>query len=250
MLLSDVAPIAFRSDSTDQLVRGRDSVLRLRPARGAAVTPTACTVTVTDAAGDVIVAAGGCSLSMSGLATFTVAAALTADLPAGDGWRVTWLVTLPGETVPREVQTTAALVLNQLYPVISDEDLFRRVSLLNPAHSACIVTIVDYSPYLDDAWALIHARLVGEGRRPWLIISPDALREAHLCLTLALVFEDLAVGTELNAVFDKKGKEFRTQYGEAWSHIDMVEAATATTSSSGSSARRGATAPTFLGGQR
>lgn len=221
MLTSDAAPVAFRSDSPELIERGSDSVLRLRPARaGSALTPTSATVTVTDPNGTVVVNAGVATCA-SGAASYTVLGSVTTGLALGERWQVVWSVFLPGESVARQVGPLEThLVRHRLYPVISDQDLFRRVSALDPSSPSCITSVTDYSPYLDDAWALVQEKLVAKGDRPWLVMSPQALREVHLQKTLQLVFEDLS--TRLNPAYADQAKDYRQQFTDAWTDLRFL----------------------------
>ena len=250
MLTSDQAPVAFRADATELIERGTDTTLRLRPARGgAAITPDAATLTLTDPSGTVVVDAevAVCTAD-SGQAAYVVPGSVTSALALGERWTVTWSTTLPGESFSRAVRLEAALVRARLYPVVSDQDLFRRVSSLDPSKDAVITTIEDYSPYLDDAWSLVQRYLLAKGDRPWLVLSPEALREVHLLKTLQLVFEDLS--TRLNAAYASQAADYRAQYAAAWVDVKFVydrgDQGLAGRSASG---RKGAGGSVWLGGR-
>ncbi len=249
-MTSDSTPVAFRSDlSVELFERGVDTVLRLRPARaGSAITPTSATVTITDASGTVVVSAAAATCTAgSGMAVYTLTAATTASLALGEGWTLTWSVLLPGETVARSHRLEAALVRARLYPVVSDQDLFRRVSSLDPSNSARITKIEDYSPYLDDAWAIVQDRLVAKGDRPWLILSPASLREVHLVTTLQLVFEDLA--SRLNVAYADRALEYKTQARDAWTDVRFVyDRSDSGKVASADAGRKGAGGSVWLGG--
>lgn len=205
--------VAFRSDALDLLEQGVDSVLRLYPARaGTAITPTSATVTVRDGAGVVRVDAQPATCA-DGQAAYTVPAATTAPLSLGEGWTVTWSVVLPDETIPHVVRFDAALVRRRLYPVVTEQDLYRRVRSLDPAHQAALTSLQEYSGYLDDAWATLEQLALAAGRRPWLVVNPQALREPHLVLTLQRIFEDEA--TRQNALAEV-AQSYRDQFRAAW----------------------------------
>lgn len=248
MLTSDQAPVAFRSDSVELVERGTDTVLRLRPARGgSAITPTSATLTLTDPGGAVVVDEDDAT-TPTGQAVYTVLGATTASLALGERWTVTWSVLLPGESTARTVRLEAALVRARLYPVVDDQDLFRRVSSLDPSKDAVITTIEDYSPYLDDAWGLVQRYLQAKGNRPWLVLSPEALREVHLLKTLQLVFEDLS--TRLNPAYAEQAKDYRQQYAAAWLDVkftyDLGDTGSAGTAAPG---RKSAGGSVWLGGR-
>ncbi|MEQ1571070.1 MAG: hypothetical protein ABMA64_35905 [Myxococcota bacterium] len=236
---------AFRADAPELIERGTDTVVRLRPSRaGAALTPTSAAVTLRDASGAVVIAAAPATCA-GGQAVYTVAGATSSPLALGPGWSVSWTVRLPGESVDRTVRIEAAMVRARLYPVVSDADLFRRARALDPANPRSRDSAVqDYSTFLDDAWSRIHERLNAVDRRPWLILSPHALREVHLTLTLALVYEDLAAR---NASYVERAKEFRQQYRDAWSELKFVYDESDTGAVAGQ--RKAHPGPTWLGGR-
>lgn len=250
MLTSDQAPVAFRSDSVELVERGTDTVLRLRPARaGSSLTPTSATLTLTDPAGRVVIdAAAATCTADSGQAAYTVPAATTAALELGERWTVTWSVVLPGESVARTVRCEAALVRARLYPVVSDQDLFRRCSSLDPSRDAVITSIDDYSPYLDDAWSRVQEMLLAKGDRPWLVLSPAALRETHLTQTLAFVFDDLA--TRLDPAYAETAKGYRSQSAAAFRDVRFVYDRSDSGSAGGaSSGRKSPGGSIWLGGR-
>lgn len=218
MLLSDDVPVAFRSDSVEQIEKGVDTVLRLRPARaGSAITPDAATITIEDDQGNVIIDAADAVLGDGG-ADYVVLGSVTTDLDLAEGWLVTWTVTLPGETVARVVPLEAALILHRLSPPASDQDLFRRVSSLDPSGPKPLsASIKDFSPYLDEAWSEIQERLIRKGDRPWLTMNPSAFRQVHVLKTLQLVFEDLR--TRLNPGYAESAAGYEKQFLDAWNSL-------------------------------
>lgn len=219
MPLTDVdTPVAFRTDSVELIERGVDTVLRLRPSRaGAPITPSAATISVYDSGGTAIVDAQAATCTAgSGQAVYTVTAATTTSLALSEGWRVEWTATV--SSTSRVVVLEAALVRHRLYPVATDQDLFQRVSSLNPASRSPLTgTITDFSAYLDAAWAEIGDRLIARGDRPWLVMSPHALRRPHVLLTLALVFEDAR--SRLNAGYAEIAADYRRQFLDAWEQM-------------------------------
>lgn len=220
MPLVDVdTPIAFRSDGVELIERNVDTVLRLRPARaGVAITPSSATVSVYDAAGTTIVDAQAATCTPgSGQAVYTITAATTASLSLEEGWRVEWTPVVSGITYATVV-LEAALVRHRIYPTATDQDLYQRVSGLNPAsRSPLSGQINDFSSYLDAAWAEIGDRLIAKGDRPWLVMSPQALRRPHILLTLALIFEDFR--TRLNPAYEAAAMDYRGQFLDAWNAL-------------------------------
>ena len=197
------------------LVRNVAETIELRVYRdGALVAPSAVTVSVYDQNGQAIVDAQTATIASS-FATYAISAATTNGLQLSQGWRIEWTATISGEV--HLFRNDAALVRRQLYPVVTDLDLFRRASSLNPASSTVITSLSNYQDYLDEAWCEITHRLINTGRRPNLIISPYSLRDVHLYLTLALIFEDLS--TRLNEAYELRAQDYRAQYERCWGEV-------------------------------
>lgn len=207
--------------TADYLTRGRDNDLSCPLWRdGALVAPTEAgsTVSIYDASGTAIVSAAAVTVTGS-IATYTLAAALVpTSLQLGMGWRVEWSLVVAGVTPsPRMFRNNAGLVRSELAPVITDADLFRRVTALNPDHAAPLSTLTDYQDFLDEAWVTLHGRVVGKGSLPHLIMEPSALREPHLLLTLQLIFEDFQ--TRLNEQFATQAADYREQFKAAFGEL-------------------------------
>lgn len=198
----------------DLIVRGVDSALDLRvELDGAAVTPTALTLSVFRPDGSALVSA--ISVTPGSTSTSTIAAATTTAESLGDDWRVEWSATISGSV--HVFKNEAAVVRTKLWPVITDADLFARASGLDPSSSTSLTSVSTYQSYRDEAWIELQHRVISEGQRPYLVMSPTALREAHLYLSLALVFEDLA--TRLNDAYEMRASSFRRHYEAAWSRL-------------------------------
>jgi len=199
----------------DYLVRGQDNAISCPLwADGALVAPTqsGSTVSVYDASNTAIVS--GAAVTVTGsIATYTIpAATLPSTLSLGMGWRVEWSLVV--SSVATVYRNSAGLVRSRLAPVITDADLFRRESSLNPSGTAPISSLSDFQDYIDEAWVTIHGRLTGKGRLPHLIMEPSALREPHILLTLHLVFEDFR--TRLSETWKEKSESYRAQFGTSW----------------------------------
>jgi hypothetical protein len=80
-----------------------------------------------------------------------------------------------------------------------------------------------YQDYLDEAWATIESRLIMSGKRPWLILSPSALRDVHLFGTLSRIFRDLAPGGPGTAEWELAA-EYDRKYESAWSQLTYPQA--------------------------
>ena len=82
------------------------------------------------------------------------------------------------------------------------------------------MTLAELDPCLDDAWLSIEAKLVSMGRMPWLISSPQALREIHILSTLALLFGEFE--TRLNPAYAQMAADYRAQLAQAWADVRLV----------------------------
>jgi len=239
------APIyTARFPLPDLLERGRAQEL-LCPVYydGELVEPTEAAVQVYTPSGDVAVSGAGTVVDR--VATYEVGASALTSYDYGEGWRVVWTLTVDGDV--ETYHNDAALVRHRLHPVISDRDLYERVTSLSPHGTAPLSSVQTYQPYLDAAWRQIQLRLIAAGKRPWLVLSPSALAEAHTLLTLALIFEDFA--TRLNDAYEVRATSYRQQFLEAWRMLsfryDETGDGTGTTAT-GQNVRTGSRSPIFL----
>lgn len=215
---AETTRLSARLLGPDLLERGRPNALSCPLYQnGALVAPTqsGSTVSIYDAAGTVQVDAAAVTVSGS-VARYSYTPATSLSL--AEGWRVEWSLIVAGTT--HVFRNTAALVRFALYPVISDPDLFRRVSGLDPSGSSPISSVADYQDYIDEAWAKIQLGLINKGNRPNLILEPTALRELHLNETLHLIFDDFA--TRLNAAYTKQAESYRAKASNAWGELRFV----------------------------
>ena len=230
------SPITARFLLPDLLQRGRANALSCPLwSDGALVAPSSGTITIYDGSSTEQVAAAAVVVSAS-IATYSYTPAAT--LAYGESWRVEWSLVVAGATdvYPND----AAVVRNVLHPVVTDSDLYRRHRALDPASASPLSTVSNYQDYLDEAWGTISLRLISRGNRPNLIISPSALRDVHLLLTLALIFEDFS--TSLNESFGERAEDYRRRYASAWGDLGFVYAA-ADDADTGGTARRKAASP-------
>lgn len=236
----DSAPYSARIPVPYDIVRGQATTIRCPAYRdGALVSPSSGTCTVYDGSGTVV--STGATVLSSSVSTYTFTP--SSSLTLGEGWRVEWSLVLA--SVQHVFRSDAALVRVALYPVVSDQDLYRRVSGLNPSGAAPLSTLTTYQDYLDEAWTTLVLRLISKGNRPALISSPSALRECHVLLTLSLIFEDFAV--RLRESFAEDAARFREHYEAEWARLSF----TYDSSDSGVSPaqRRAARGPIILSGR-
>lgn len=202
----------------DYLVQGQDNPLACPLyLSGALVAPTQAgsTVSVYDASNRAVVSAAAVTVTAN-VATYTVpASVLPSSLSRGMGWRVEWSLVVAG--VATVYRNSAGLVRSPLAPMVTDQDLFRRESGLNPARPAPLSTLENYQDYLDEAWVTIHGKLAAKGSLPHLIMEPTALRECMIFLTLNLIFEDFK--TRLGEAYTEKATKYEERFEKAWSDL-------------------------------
>ncbi len=201
------------------IIQGRDTTLTAPVyLSGAVVASDGGSIDIYDAS-NVLIVDGGAITHPGGVATYTVSAATVAGKPIGAGWRVVWTLTAAAADLAI-AENDAALCARQLYCVIADADLFRRVPALDPNDSSPITLATDYQTEIDEAWVEIENRLYEEGRRPEWIRSPSSLRSATLWLTLAIIFEGLET-RNVNG-FEIPAKTYRDRYMAAYSSITAL----------------------------
>lgn len=238
--------ITARFLTPDYIVQGQDNALSCPLWQdGALVAPTqsGSTVTIYDASNTVIVNAASVTVSAS-IATYTLlAASIPSTLPRRMGWRVEWSLVVAGVATP--YRNSAGLVKSQLAPVVTDRDLFRRESGLNPAGSAPLSTLTDYQDFIDEAWVTLLGKLAGKGSLPHLIMEPSALREPHLLLTLHLIFQDFK--TRLSETHGEKAADYEGKFQKSWDGL-AFEYDTTDSGQSDGRRKRSASPTLWLGG--
>ena len=202
----------------DLIERGVAGVLRCPMYRsGSLVAPNSGTVTVYDASGTAVVDAATVTITGS-VATYSWTPPTTLTL--GDRWRVRWSLAMP-DGVTHRPENEAALVRARLYCPITEADLYRVESALDPSGSAPLTSLSSYADKIDEAWAQIQLRLIEAGNRPNLIIGPSALRQVTIDLALALCFAD--VGSRVtNPTHAETSMRYRAAYEAAWSRLSLV----------------------------
>jgi hypothetical protein len=208
-----------RFELPELIQQGRDELISCPVYRDdALVAPSAGTVSVFNAARVAVVNAAAVVVVAS-VATYTIPTATLATEQLGRGWSVEWRLTMPDGLVhifPNE----AALVRRRLAPVITGQDLWRGRSYLDPSSTTVITTITNYQPYIDEADVELQNEMLSNERRPWLIVSPVALRKTWIALTITLVFEDLAA-REPDA-YNEKAEEWRARYKSAFANASAL----------------------------
>ena len=216
MAVTDTSYTA-RFELPDLIERGKANTITCRTYRSGAVsTPTAAgsTVSVYDASNTAVVNAAAVTVSTH--AQYAITAATLTDRALEMGWRVEWSLVMP-DGLTHVFRTEAALVRGRLYPAISDVDIARRVSALDTARADVITGAANHQDKIDEAWIDLQWRLINKGNRPNLVMSPAALREPHLYLTLALIFSDLAARGD--ADYAHQADQYRHAFEAAWSRV-------------------------------
>ena len=173
---------------------------------GAKVAPSSGTVTIFNENQTAIV--DGAAVTITGsVAQYTVASGTISGETLGAGWLIEWSLVMP-DGVTHTFRNDAGLVRRRLYPVISDSDLTRRHSDLGDLRPS---SMTSYQDYIDEAWAEIENRLISEGNRPYLVMSPASFREIHMFKTLELIFVDFHMSAG-----EGKWLELANQYGKLY----------------------------------
>lgn len=213
------AVISGRFEGPEDLEKGRSQLITCPVERGGRViTPSAATVTVYDPAGTAVVSAASATIT-GGVPGYTVTSSALADYSVGEGWSVEWAVTV--DSVVHTLRRTASLVRRRLYPVVTERDLYRVQSGLQPGKSGQVGDSSSWQPKIDEAWIQIRDELRSRGSLPHLIASPEDLRGVHLYATLAMIYEDLA-SAKSSTVHAEIAAQYRARLGSMWSSLKLV----------------------------
>ena len=208
---------AARFRTSETIERGRQQALTCPTQRaGATATPTSGTITIYRPDQTVLVTSA-VTIPGGGIATYSLAAATTTAEQLGEGWLVEWALVMP-DSVTHTFRNDASVVRRSLYPVIADADLTLRHSDL-PDLLASGTT--SYQNYLDESFATIQNRLISQGRRPYLVIQPSALREAHLMLCLHMIFLDFSSSAG-DGRWQALADHYMRAYTDAWAQLKFT----------------------------
>lgn len=226
----------------DLIERGIAGTLRCPMYRsGALVAPSSGTVSVFDSSGTAVVNAAVVTVASS-IATYPWTPPTTLTL--GDRWRVRWVLAMP-DGVTHSPENEAALVRARLYCPITEADLYRVESALDPSGAAPLTSLSSYADKIDEAWTQIQLRLIEAGNRPNLIIGPSSLRQVVQDLALALCFAD--VGSRVaNPAHADTSMRYRAAYETAWQRIALTYDTTDTGDTNGP--KRSPSRSVWLGG--
>jgi hypothetical protein len=207
---------------------------------------TSCKVSVYDPSGNAIVSEASATFTQG--VTFSAGYDWTpaATLALGGGYTVEWKAIVTGGEYAT-YRNDAMVVRRSMGCPIASADLYSVMSSLNPSGPKPIHGLSTLDVYVSEAWTRIQRRLIEQGNRPNLILSPSALHDAAVLLSLALVFEDFS--TRLNAAYMEQARMYREQYETAWNRLSFSYADLDGTTAS-PNRRRGATSAVFLGTSR
>jgi len=201
-----------RFRSTETLERGRTQTISCPTSRaGATATPTSGTVTIYRPDQSVLVTG---AVTVASIATFSLTGATTTAEALGEGFLIEYVLLMP-DGVSQTFRQDAAVCRRTLYPVVSQDDLTQRHSDL----PALLGASASYQPYIDEAWFTISNRLIGAGRRPYLVIQPSALRECHLMLALHLVFIDYSTSAGDGGRWQALAAHYLMGYEQAYGQL-------------------------------
>jgi len=231
-------------DTLPVIERGVDSILQAPVYRdGALVEPTSATCAVYDSS-NTSVSSGSATIT-GDVAQYTVSSASTSTRTPEEGWRIEWVITLSDGEVLRPA-CEAVLALRRLRPVVSDQDLLRYHPALTRRRPS---TETSYQDYLDATWREVEAKLIASGKRPWLVISPQALRGYHLALTLSAIYRDFATGGPGSTEWALADKYEAQAQGE-WASLVLSVADASTGQADAGAAREGVQPSFWLGSGR
>ena len=199
---------------------------------GALAAPSVGEIQIYDASNTALVADDTAVRIRSSVANYTLESSVVSSKSLGAGWRVEWSLTMPDGYV-HVLRQDAALVRVRLAPVITDADLLARhtdLTNLRPANQS------SYQGYIDEAWRDVLGRLEAAGRRPYLVISPEALRPVHLFTTLELIFRDFAGSGDPTNKWTMLAEHYSKEGERGWAHLSLVY--DETDSGTGSARRR------------
>lgn len=204
-----------------EVVATRDTVIKAPVYdTGALLAPTSGTVTIRDESYVIIVNAAPVTIS-GDIAQYTVPADTFPAEDISELLYVEWSLVF-GASLTIVADNDGVLVARELRPVITDEDLYQRLSSLDPSATYTITTRTSYQDYIDSAWRDLISDMIEDGTRPHWIRSPSSTRQAHVELTLARIFEDLASRNQPAYLqqAEQFHKNYRRQYGKMTALID------------------------------
>jgi len=196
-------------------------------------TESGSTITIWDGSTKRVDAAAITGIDSDGVAYYDYTPAST--ISYSENWRIEWSLVYDSANEP--FRNDAQLVRHPLVPVLTDADLYRRHRGLNPAAKASLSTLETYAEFREEAWIELQNRLIREGNRCNLVLNPSELREPHLYLTLALIFEDFRTSLN-NEVYGDRAKDYMARFKDAYKAMRLRYASADEEENGGSQERR------------
>ena len=195
---------------------GRATTLLLQLYRdGVPVVPASVTVALYDESG-AAVTIGSPTATANG---FQVVVPASPALALGARYRIEWTPTMAGGET-HVYDTPVAVCRRVLFTTVSGFDIRRRWPHLDPdVRGSMVASATNHQPQIDHAWWTIQRKLIDMGRRPWMILGPSALHEAHELLSGALIHEYLA--SRGNEAMRQMGENLRHDYERALSRLTI-----------------------------
>jgi hypothetical protein len=198
--------------------RSRDTPLALSVySAGVISAPSSGTISVFTAANVAIVDEAAVTIAAN-QARYTVLTSVVGAEPLGPGWRVEWSLVM-GDTNTHVFVQDGALVRNAIHPVVTDLDLTARHSDLNAFLPAGVTS---WEAWILEAWREVVGRLEGMGRRPYLILSPEALRPVHQYTTLGLICRDLSGAGDPGNKWAALAEHYDGRARDAWGSLSLI----------------------------
>lgn len=197
--------------------RDRDTYLGLGIYyQNALVAPSSATISVYDANGLALV--NGATVTTVSPLTYVLPTATVASSTLGAGWRVAWSCLMP-DGLTHVFEQMGALCRKVLAPVTADVDLYRKhpdLVQLRPTGQT------SYQDFIDDAVEDRDLRLEGKGRRPYLVMSPEALRPFEIAKTLEGIFRSFGGTGDPDNKYNRLADMYEKKAEAAWSSTDFV----------------------------
>lgn len=203
------------------LQRNLDRVVSMPVYRdGALVAPASGTYTLYNQNHVALIDAQNITVTGS-IATYPVTAAVVdANQVLDSKWQEEWVVVLAGDTYT--FRRPVHLVLRELYPVITTLDLYNYHRDLNPLAAGTIVASgTDHQDQIDEAFDFLQARLLRKGKRPYLILDPESLRESHINKTLSVIFRDLMLD-QTDGKYGELADFYEGQLKASWGELVFI----------------------------
>jgi len=187
---------------------------------GALVAPSSGTISLLSPDGTAVVDGAAVTVTAS-IATYAIPAASLdpddAGVTLGEGWQEVWTLVLA--TATRVFDREAALARRPIYPSISDVDLQASYPDLSAIRGSTITT---WQGFIDEAWKRIHLRWLAEGGITYLVKSAYAFREAHIELSLGLIFRWMSKAQAGRGNFLELSDNHLRAYERAWARVNVT----------------------------